>query len=224
MTTLDDSRPDAARRTTDPWLVSAVVVLALGLAVDLRLHPLAWSVGILATLTVVAWVTGVALVDRSAGMDRVLMICLPGVAAVMMAVEGLTTITPWMLIVVLTLVTASTGCRRAALAGARWLWQEILPSAPASPSDEDRAASRARHPSSRAALPRPEVVAPPELPRAWTDSYFALLTTISEPERRHIVELRARYLDKMEQSDPDGFAAWLRTGADPARGFHPDHS
>jgi hypothetical protein len=224
MTTLDGGWPDTTRRTTDPWLVSAVVVLALGLAVDLHLHSLAWRVGVLATLTVVAWVAGIALLDTSARPDRVLMICLPGFAALVMSVEGLTTITPWTVLVVLVLVSISPGCRTAALVGARWWWHELLPPAPESPSEQERAASRARHPSSRVALPGPESVAPPELPRAWADSYFALLTTISEPERRRIVELRGCYLDKLEQSDPDGFAAWLQTGPDPARAFHPNDS
>ena len=213
----------ATRHTTDPWLASAGLLLSLGLGVELRAGYFYWSFGLLLGIAVFAWVLATALDLRPPAVDLLLRAGLPGGCATVLALDGLGRVTPWAVLVVAGLVALSPVCRALTLRGFRWLVAGDAPVAVSSrPSAAALEASRRRHPSVRPELPWPETVAPPALSRAWSDSYFALRATASEEEHRHIVELRGRYLDKMEESDPDGFAAWLRAGADPARAFQPD--
>lgn len=222
MSVRDTAPVRTTRRTTDAWLASAILVLSLGLAVELQAGYFFWDFGLLVAVAGLAWMVAIGLNPVHPALALTLRLTPPGVCGVILAVDGLARVTPWALLVVALLVTASPVARSAILSGGSWLiiGGTSTPQ-PDRPSPGDLEESRRRHPSARAALPAPDTITPVVLPRVWADSYFALRAAASPPERCHIVELRQSYLDKMQQADPEGFAAWLKSGADPARSFSP---
>ena len=56
---------------------------------------------------------------------------------------------------------------------------------------------------------------------AWRTSFVALQRPLDEPSRMRIVERRQQVLDEIERRNPDGFSAWMvsgaRAGGDPSR-------
>lgn len=216
MRTAGRRRRQIAASRTDAALVSAVTMLALGLAVELRTQPLQWSLGLLVSLTVLGGVMSIAMRGESAGLARATFILAPGVPALMMAVEGLCRLTPWTLLVLLVLMIASPACRNVAGRAARSLRDNGQ-----SAQVEASRAHPEQVPVSSAAsrLPAPDRLDPAALSKAWVASYGALGMARSPAALWQVAEMRRGYLSRLEEIDPDGFAAWLKAGADPVRSF-----
>jgi hypothetical protein len=121
MWTAGHRQAELAHRTTDLGLTSAVDLLALGLEEEVRSQNILWSVGTLGVLSLLGWVISIAMTRESPGLDRATLILTPGLAALMIALDGLGRVTPWTLLVLAVLVggLALLPCCRPALADRR---------------------------------------------------------------------------------------------------------
>lgn len=208
---------EGTRRPKDPWLMAAVVVLSLGLAVELQRQPLAWSLGLLGALSFIGWMLAIAMRGEPKAVRRAALLIPPGLTVLMMGVDGLGHALPWSLLVLLALLAASPRCRRSVVRAVRWLFEESRP--PQDVASWVAPAPLPSRPVTRFACPAAETLDVEALKRAWSTSYSALRTAPSAKERWRIAEIRRSYLDRLELLDPAGFDAWIRAGSDLARSY-----
>jgi hypothetical protein len=210
----DGSDPSTVRsrgRTVRTWCVDLAVTAGLVCAIA------SWGLGrVIISVVVVAMVTGVVASSTWEGHGRpavlrVVRITL-AIALIIPAAVGLIAVLGFagvLIVVILTVttpaLTARIRARRRVQGNASAVRPEpaILRDPVSSPGD-DPAAAPARELSSLHDI---------ELCLLWRRSFLLLETAPTAAVRVSVVELRQQYLDELHRRSPEGFAAWLASGA-----------
>jgi hypothetical protein len=210
----DGSEPSTSRgrgRTVRMWCVDLAVTAGLVCAIG------NWGLGrVLISVFVVAMVTAVIASSTWEGHGRPAALSIArvtfAIALIMPAAVGLIAVLGFAGVLIVLALAATTPALTSRFRARRRAQADAPVVHPERATPRDPATSPADGPAD---APERELssLADVELCLIWRQSFLLLETARTAAERQSVVELRQLYLDELHRRSPEGFAAWLASGA-----------